>query len=321
MHKYSLFILGLLVLLVGCSKDETAPENPFDAITFDVQSIPDSLDPNGIVSIHRDILLPTCGAPGCHDGSFEPDFRTVMSSYSTLVYHPIIKNSPDSLYTYRVVPFDTNSSVFQKRLTYRTFANINDRMPQDNIGTGLPKEDLERISDWILGGAQDPNGNIPTFPNTQPNFNFFWSVEGDPVFLNIFSSPLNVLSSPENRVSNLGHYPMIFDNNMWVAIGVDNIIEDSTDIDDLSNVKLLMSYKKDDFSAPVRVEEGSFIMLENPTWYFNFEVGNQLLTDTTIFLRITANDGDHADDAFFPKPTSFDYYKTLWSFTIQPGSH
>lgn len=319
--QFTIICFLLSLLFAGCSKEEAMPSNPFDALIFDVQSIPDSLDSNGIVAIHRDILLPSCGAPGCHDGSFEPDFRTVMSSYSTLVYHPIIKNSPDSLYQYRVVPFDTNASVFQKRLTYQSFANINDRMPQDNIGTGLPSDDLARISAWILGGAKDPNGNIPTFPNTQPNFSFYWSVEGDPVFFNVFSRAFNVLSGADNRVDNIGYYPMIVDNDMWVTLAVDNIEDDSTSIADLTNVKLLMSYDKNNFSSPIRIEEGRFVVLEKPTWYFNFDVGNQLLTDTTIYLRITANDVDHIEDAFFPKPTSYDYYKTLWSFTIQPGSH
>ena len=35
---------------------------------------------------------PTCANSGCHDGTFEPDFRTVGSSWNTLVNHPVIAN-------------------------------------------------------------------------------------------------------------------------------------------------------------------------------------------------------------------------------------
>ncbi|MBK7268515.1 MAG: hypothetical protein IPI07_03030, partial [Flavobacteriales bacterium] len=29
---------------------------------------------------------------GCHDGTFEPEFRTIASAYNSLVYHPVIAN-------------------------------------------------------------------------------------------------------------------------------------------------------------------------------------------------------------------------------------
>ena len=44
------------------------------------------------------------------DGSFRPDFRT-PDSYSTLVYHRIIKNNAEESFEYRVIPGNKEESV------------------------------------------------------------------------------------------------------------------------------------------------------------------------------------------------------------------
>lgn len=315
------WILYSIVILVffGCNKDDELPDNPYDQINYGVDDGIDNLDPNSITSIHRDILLPKCSTPGCHDGTFEPDFRTVMSSYHTLLYHRIVKNSPDSAYTYRVVPFDTSQSVLQKRLNLTTFANTNDRMPQDNIGTGLPKEDLDRISQWILNGAKDIEGNVAVMPNTEPNFEFYWMIEGAPNPFTI-TPPFNVLSVPENRDQNLGHLPVILDTAMWAYIMIE-VQDDSTEMKDLTNLKLAFSYDKDDFSNPIKEEVGNYLPGNNPAIYFNFEASVGVLKDTVVYMRMYVNDGDHIADTYFPRDESYDYYKTFWSFKIIEGSH
>lgn len=319
MFKKFLIYLIAAVFLSACSKDEDLPNNPYDNVNYGGGNDVDSLDPNGITSIHRDILLPKCSTPGCHDGTFEPDFRTVMSSYHTLVYHRIIKNSPDSAYTYRVVPFDTNMSVLQKRLNLTTFANTNDRMPQDNIGVGLPSEDLDRISNWILNGAKDMEGNYAQLPNTEPNFEFYWMIEGA---ANPFAimPPFNVLSGADNRDQDLGHLSVILDTAMYAFMAID-VQDDSTSMADLSNVRLEFSYKKDDFSNPVRVVNGEYLPGDSEAIYFNFISDTDLLTDTVVYMRMYVNDGDHQEDTYFPREDSYDYYKTFWSIKIIEGSH
>ena len=80
--------------------------NPYDA-----QDLPEDntvqgegLNPASIEGLHANIFGKTCANSGCHDGNFEPDFRTIESTYNTLVFQPIIKNDLQGTYEYRVVP-------------------------------------------------------------------------------------------------------------------------------------------------------------------------------------------------------------------------
>ena len=82
----------------SCTKDE---KNPFD----DLDNFPpedttqiENVDPASFVGLHQNIFKPTCANSGCHDGTFEPDFRTIESSYNTLVLHTIVKNNPAETY-------------------------------------------------------------------------------------------------------------------------------------------------------------------------------------------------------------------------------
>lgn len=317
--RYLLKIILFSTLIFGCSKDDELPENPYDKVDYGNSNITeDTLDLNSITAIHRDILQPRCSTPGCHDGSFEPDFRTAMSSYATLVYHPILKNNPDSIYKYRVVPYDTNFSVLQKRLNLKTFANTNDRMPQDNIGTGLPQKDLDRISNWIQNGAKDFQGNVATIPNTEPSLQFFWMIDGKG--FPIVSTPYNVFSATSNRINQQGHLSVILDTALTCFI-VPGITDDSTALADMQKVTLEFSYVKDDFSTPFKTINASFLSGDDDSWHNLFTIDNTFLADTIIYMRYAMNDGDHNNDTYFPRQDTHDWYKTFWSIYIIKGSH
>ena len=154
--KKLIFILGILssilvFTITSCKKDEVVPENPFDKIDYgDDTPNPDTLNSITLAGLHRNLFVTKCAVPGCHDGNFEPDFRTVQSSYSTLVYAPIIKNNDANEFTYRVIPYDTANSVLYERITNCCFVNADDRMPQDNIGTGLPQADIDKVKKIFL---------------------------------------------------------------------------------------------------------------------------------------------------------------------------
>src|ERR1035437_6295213 len=79
--------------------------------------------------VHSKVLSVSCALPACHDGSFEPDFRTIESAFNTLVYHPVIKNNSPQSFKYRVVPHQPANSVLYERITNCCFVNSNDRMP------------------------------------------------------------------------------------------------------------------------------------------------------------------------------------------------
>ncbi|HUM47350.1 MAG TPA: hypothetical protein PLD84_10495 [Chitinophagales bacterium] len=158
-----------VLLFSSCEKNITtqAPElpfNPFDTITYNQSIVPTvPPDSSSFAGIHQYILSVKCAVNGCHDGTFEPEYRTVQSAYNTLVLAPVLKNTEDSSFTYRVVPYDTTNSWLWYRL------NTNDatlgRMP---LYDTLYPAQREKISQWIMNGAPDLFGNSPSIPNYQP---------------------------------------------------------------------------------------------------------------------------------------------------------
>src|SRR5688572_29120689 len=96
MKRYSVNVLAVMAMVVlfysSCSKDDEIPANPYDDINYDTDTTTEqNPDPYSITGLHKNIFNPKCNVPGCHDGTFEPDFRSVQSSYSTLVYQQVNK--------------------------------------------------------------------------------------------------------------------------------------------------------------------------------------------------------------------------------------
>lgn len=153
-----ILVIGLVVLALvfGCKKEEFV--NPYDQID---NSGSDStevvlLDLNTLPGLHQQVFRPTCANSGCHDGTFEPDFRTIESTYNTLVNHPIIKNDPQGTYSYRVVPGDVANSVLVARLTYDIDGNSG-VMPlatePDSDWLTKKADYIEHVKSWIMAGA------------------------------------------------------------------------------------------------------------------------------------------------------------------------
>ena len=110
-------ITALLLLLLFAFQEEDPPVNPFDGQVVNQDTVGIEFinpEPNSFAGIYQNILKPTCANVGCHDGTFEPDYRTMGSAYNTLVYQVPIKN--DGNYTFRVEPFKPQSSVIMARL-------------------------------------------------------------------------------------------------------------------------------------------------------------------------------------------------------------
>lgn len=139
------------------------------------ESTPQSIeDPSELLyqadfyKIYTEIFKPSCAVSGCHDGSFEPNFTSIQSSYFTLVWHTIIKNNREEKYQYRVVPGDTSMSVLYKRITDCCFVDQHDRMPFYDK-EGLSAEHIHLIADWIKNGAKDIFGHSPEMPCFLPH--------------------------------------------------------------------------------------------------------------------------------------------------------
>ena len=288
---------------MNCTEDNL-PINPYDDVDYgDSTLVIDTVSATSFVKLHRDILGPSCNVMGCHDGSFEPDFRTVQSSYNTLVYHTIIKNNLAEDFTYRVVPGDTGLSVLHERLTNCCFVNITDRMPQDNIGNALPETDLDAVTAWILEGAKDITGAIPNEPNNLPNVQYFLVMNAT------YDSTYS-----ENRIGELFYNPFLMPNNEQVNF-IFRVKDDQTLAKDMLLNQLSISEYSDDFSNAIMASAITFEQT-NKVWLLSFNTAI-LQIGKTYFMHYTINDGDNPTNTTYPNNQTSFVYKNIWSFTVQ----
>ena len=189
--KKTLFFIIICFVLYACKKEEIinpyedpnlAPPNTNDTNYFN--------DPTSFAALHNNIFTPTCANSGCHDGTFEPDFRTIESSYNTLVYHPVIKNDAANSYDFRVEPGNSDKSVLYKRLI-EDIDGISGIMPltaeynPEHYWYDNEEEYIQNIKDWIDYGAKDIFGNSPLQANKVPE------MRGCIAFVTGQNTPLN----------------------------------------------------------------------------------------------------------------------------------
>ena len=176
-------LLLITLSIYSCKKD---PVNPYNNPDLDPPS-EDSTDyfssPTHFSSLYNNIFLPYCANSGCHDGTFEPDYRSIESSYNTLVYQPIIKNNQQGDYEYRVKPGNSDESVLYARLLSdmngtSIFDANSQVMPltadiaydpnQEHEWHNEKENHIKNIKTWIDEGAKDMFGNNPILPNNKP---------------------------------------------------------------------------------------------------------------------------------------------------------
>jgi hypothetical protein len=165
-----LILLGFLTF-VSCEENT---ENPFDNPDLDPpidEFVPENIPLDNFAGLYNHIFKPTCSNSGCHDGTFEPDFRNMESSYNTLVYHNIIKNDTIRNYPYRVAPGDADNSILMVRLL-RDIDGLSGIMPlvvdPDSDWEDNKVKYLSAVRDWIQSGAKDVFGNSPVLGNPLP---------------------------------------------------------------------------------------------------------------------------------------------------------
>jgi hypothetical protein len=301
MRKLLFFAFLMSFVLMNCTEDNL-PINPYDGLDYgNTEIVIDTVSATSFVKLHRDILGPSCNVMGCHDGSFEPDFRTVESSYNTLVYHTIIKNNLAEDFTYRVVPGDTALSVLHERLTNCCFVNTNDRMPQDNIGNSLPKADLDAVTAWILDGAKDITGAIPNEPNNLPNVKYY----------SVMNATYDSAYS-ENRAA--FYMPFLMPSNEQVNF-IFRVNDDQTNAGNMLVNQLSLSEYADDFSNAITATSLIFYQPDK-LWVLEFNTAT-LQSGKTYFMRYTINDGDNPTNTTYPNNQASFIYKNMWSFTVQ----
>ncbi|MBL0046422.1 MAG: hypothetical protein IPP33_19125 [Flavobacteriales bacterium] len=161
-------IIALLVLCFAACKKE---ENPFEQLEHNSPNPPsEALPQDNFAWLHQRVFRPVCANSGCHDGNFEPDFRSIGSAYNSLVFHPVIANDPGNSFTYRVLPGNVQMSFLHERLT--TFVpNTSGTMPLETDGPDWPQNQglyIAAISFWIQSGAPNMFGTPPSLGNLEP---------------------------------------------------------------------------------------------------------------------------------------------------------
>jgi len=149
-------------------------ENPFN--NPDLVIPPDTVNQVPLVEgsfpwLHQKVFKPTCSNSGCHDGTFEPDFTTIESSYNTLVYQPVIKNNAQQSYEYRVMPGNAVASVLVNRITTDIDGQSGIMPLSIDPGSDWPNmkaEYVTAIRNWIDAGAPNQFGQFPTAGNQVP---------------------------------------------------------------------------------------------------------------------------------------------------------
>lgn len=176
--RISLHILFVLLLFVGissCKKDtDTVEKNPYDDWKYDKPIDTDTLQipsPTSLAGLYHNIFKPTCANSGCHDGNFEPDFRSLESTYKSMVNKKVIKADSSGVYDYRVVPGNADMSM----LVIRLMEDLNGNsgiMPLsvDPQSDWLAKKEeyIQNVKDWINAGAKDVFGNSPQAVDMKP---------------------------------------------------------------------------------------------------------------------------------------------------------
>ena len=313
MRKLGYIAVAVVLGFASCKKDE--PENPYIGVGDPPPLSGDTLhvDPWHIVALQRDVFKPTCANSGCHDGTFEPDFRTVESTYNTLVNHPIIKNNPTETYEHRVVPGSISQSILWLRLNedidgqsgiMPLTAGYN---PED---TWLERKDehLSNIRTWIENGALDMFGNPPPSGDHQPGF------------LGVYAEADGIPCDVEGRIK----VPLGAQNvTIWVAL---SDRESSLDLFSYNKVKMSSStlFEFDtvateydlNYSGTPIVAEGFFE--EDVNFYHSFSFSTSSWDqDLNHFFRVFVKDPMQEDVTEIPQDGSAIHIKKYFSWKIE----
>ncbi|MEO7176333.1 MAG: hypothetical protein ABIV51_10560, partial [Saprospiraceae bacterium] len=284
------YFLMALVFVFSCTDAE--PDNPFDNINTDpIDTVPDIiLDPNTIEGLHKNMFKPTCANSGCHDGTFEPDYRSINSTYNTLVNHPVVKNDLDHTFKYRVVPGDVNKSILIARLTYDIdgFSGLMPLVVDPNSNWPANRDAyIQNIKNWINNGARDAAGNTPGTSTLLPK------MEGVLVQVNGITLPRNDAGQGAARilqtVSQVDIYFAFSDDITAAAqFGVNQIRFQKNPNDFSAASPLSLEILAQPLQAP-----GYYLPNVSYTHHISINPKDYIALNETAFFRIMVKDSDN----------------------------
>lgn len=312
----SIGFLGLIALMMSCTDE--AKDNPFNNpdLQEPVDSVnTDTLTPGSFAFLHYKVFRPTCANSGCHDGTFEPDFRTVESSYNTMVFQPVIKNDPGNSYEFRVKPGNANESVLMNRLTVDIDGQSGIMPLSIDPQSDWPSMEgtyEDYIRDWINNGAVDQFGNAPAPGNREPQMLgvvAFADGSGTPLPRGAGNGPIEVPAGTQSL-------------ELWIAFEDDqtpvgqlgvNEIRFSNDINDFNSA---LTESLNITGQPISAE-GYFGDLVSYHHRITIDPSQYANLGEFSYFRTTVQD-DSNDPSQIPNQGSFQYIKEYFAFTIVP---
>ncbi len=318
--RYSIFLYFVIAVLISACRENPGkvPPNPFDQYKDSVVNGGENplppLDAKSFAGMHQNIFKPTCANSGCHDGTFEPDFRTIESSYNTLVLREVIKNNPQNSFQFRVKPGDPTLSVLWERLNV-DIDGQSGIMPlvvdPDSDWDSKKAQYMNDIRDWIQNGAKDMFGNSPVSGNLQP------SMRG------VIGFPTGNTTTPLDRDAGTGAIlipPGSASFDLWFSF-----TDDNASPQDLQNNTVKFSTNQNDFSG-VSPQNFQILSPVNQTGYFGDIVAYthkitvnmvNFTQGSTIFARAYIKDPLLSNITEIPAEGSAGYIKQYFSFKKQ----
>jgi hypothetical protein len=311
---FPLLLLILIVMAAGCKKkddfvnpfDDPSLQPPEDSVTVLV------LEPNNFEGIHQNVFRATCANSGCHDGTFEPDFRSVEAAYNTLVYQPVIKNDAQNSFEYRVLPGDADASVLMTRLLIDIDGQSGVMPLEVDPGSDFIQKRaqyLENIRTWINNGAPDMMGNLPVLGNNLPQMIGAMGFAG--------GNPTRLVREPGKNSINVP--PGTTDLELWFAIS-----DAETNTGDLTHNKIRYSESLNGFGTATELPldlpgsmSGPGYLGDQVDYYHRVMLDVSSYTPgTVLFFRLYVQDSGPSITEI-PSDASADYVKEYASIIIK----
>lgn len=303
---------AISVALLSCTKnDNTGIDNPYSNVTVKKPDTTANLQVSAtsIQGLHRDLFKPTCSNSGCHDGTFEPDFRTVQSTYNTLVHIKPIKNDSAGTFQARVIPGNADASILVYRMTTDLGGNSGIMPIVLDPKSEYPAHKamhIQNVKTWINNGALDFNGNPPPTIDYPPQIlGLTGLIGGSPVARGGKYEPM--LVSAGGNVE------------LWFSLTDDKVAQNA-----LTGMKINWSTdpsvydKANEKSMSQGVTKNMTGLYGSSTaysWYYSFSTAG-LKSNDVIWFQITCNDGVNANYQI-PNANSMFFLKKYFAIKIQ----
>ena len=311
-NYYSVVIFAIVIfaMVSNCKKNDI--ENPYGNYStpklYEEPTLA-GLPTDNFGYLHATVFKPTCANSGCHDGHFEPDYRTIGSAYNNMVNHKVLTNDASGSFTYRVKPGDAAKSLVHERLLV-ALPSTSGIMPAVTTSEWLMNKasHIKGIKDWINAGAKDMYGNDPVIGNPNP------VVTGFNAYAN------NATTSPYARASGAGILPILIPRtnvDFWFSVDDDATASTSLTVNQIKVDSAMFEF---DSVSPSNMTVSAGFTANNfsgtPSQFthkFDFDASGYP-AGKLIFVRVYIQDADHSTPA--ENPSDGSSRPTIYLFTL-----